>query len=282
MKVVFSPECLEFGSPGHPESPERVRNAHELLMQKGYQFVEPSPCTEEDLLLVHTPRLVKSVQNNDFFDYDSPNLPNIYDYATLSAGGALLALEIAEKEGSSFSLMRPPGHHVATDQLGGFCYFNNIAVAVARGLNNYERIAILDFDCHHGNGTQDIFLGNENVLYVSWHQTHIYPGTGYENQLNCLNYPMAPDSDHEAFMELFEKGIEKVRAFNPLLIAVSAGFDSYVGDPLTMLRFEKRTYHEIGKTITQFDIPTFAVLEGGYGTEFPECVLEFLQGYFSQ
>jgi acetoin utilization deacetylase AcuC-like enzyme len=280
MRIVFSPQCLEFGSPGHPESPERVRTTHELLMQKGYQFVEPSPCTEEDLLLVHTPQLVKSVKNNDFFDWDSPNLPNIYDYAALSVGGALLASEIAQKEGSSFSLMRPPGHHVTRNRLGGFCYFNNVAVAVARGLDYYDKIAILDFDCHHGNGTQDIFLGSNTVLYVSWHQTHIYPGTGYNSQLNCLNFPMPPGSDHDTFMGLFEKGLEKVKTFDPQLIAVSAGFDSYVGDPLTMLRFEKKTYYDIGKAIHQCNIPTFAVLEGGYGAEFPECVLEFLQGYF--
>ena len=280
MHVAFSPECLEFNSPGHPESPDRVRRAHELLAQRGYTFQEPSPCTEEDLLSVHTPQLVKSVQDNDFFDWDSPNLPHIYDYAVLSAGGALLALDLCMSEGRSFSLMRPPGHHASTDRLGGFCYFNNIAIAVTKALEHEEKVAILDFDCHHGNGTQAIFLGNERVLYVSWHQIHIYPGTGYESQLNCLNYPLSPGADHEVFMEFFEKGLKEVEKFNPGLIAVSAGFDGYIGDPLSMLRFEKRTYYEIGESIKSCGLPSFAVLEGGYGLEFPECVSEFLQGYF--
>ncbi len=280
MHVIFSPRCLDFNEVGHPESPERVRRAHHLLQQKGYQFQEPSPCTEEDLLSVHTPQLIKSVQENDFYDFDTANLPHIYDYATLSAGGALLAMKLSFSEGRSFSLMRPPGHHASRTRLGGFCYFNNIAVAVTRALNQCERIAILDFDCHHGNGSQDVFLGNERVLYVSWHQIHLYPGTGYESQSNCLNYPMAPGTDHDGFMKLFEKGLHQVETFNPELLAVSAGFDSYIGDPLSMLRFKQDTYREIGQKIKSFKIPSFAVLEGGYGLEFPECVLKFLQGYF--
>jgi acetoin utilization deacetylase AcuC-like enzyme len=280
MKVVFSPQCLEFGSPGHPESPERVKRAHQLLAQKGYEFAEPLPCTEEDLLRVHTPQLVESVRNNDFFDWDCPNVPHIYKYATLAAGGALLAAEQSISDRRSFSLMRPPGHHVSADRLGGFCYFNNIAIAVTKVLERFDKIAILDFDCHHGNGTQAIFLGNERVLYVSWHQIHIYPGTGHESQANCLNYPMAPGADHNVFMPLFEKGLQKVEEFGPELIAFSAGFDSYIGDPLTMLRFEKRTYQRIGEKIRSFDVPSFGVLEGGYGVEFSECVFEFLHAYF--
>ncbi|KYK34725.1 MAG: histone deacetylase [Theionarchaea archaeon] len=280
MTVIFSPRCLEFGSPGHPESPERVKKAHQMLKEHGYTFSEPTPCTKEDLLLVHTHELVESVQNNDFYDFDSPNLPYIYEYATLAVGGSLLAMNLSLSEGRSFSLMRPPGHHVTKTRLGGFCYFNNIAIAVAKALTQVERIAILDFDCHHGNGTQDIFLGSEEVLYVSWHQIHIYPGTGYESQLNCLNYPMAPGADHDVFMSLFEKGLQKIKSFDPELIAVSAGFDSYIGDPLTMLRFRKETYHKIGEKIKSLGVPSFAVLEGGYGVEFPDCVLEFLQAYF--
>ncbi len=278
MKVIFSPRCLEFKSPGHPESPERVRRTHELLVQKGYEFLEPSPCTEEDLLRVHTHQLVESVQNNDFYDWDSPNLPRIYEYAILSAGGALSAMEVSLSDGECFSLMRPPGHHATSSKLGGFCYFNNIAVAAAKALTRYERVAILDFDCHHGNGTQAIFLKNNNVLYVSWHQAYIYPGTGYESESNCVNYPMGAGADHDVFMALFEKGLEKVTEFDPELIAVSAGFDGYIGDPLSMLRFEKRTYREIGEKIASFNVPSFAVLEGGYGLELPECILAFLEG----
>ncbi|MBU7046459.1 MAG: histone deacetylase, partial [Theionarchaea archaeon] len=168
MKVVFSPRCLEFKSPGHPESPDRVRRSHQVLRDEHYEFQEPSPCTDNDLLKVHTPDLVTSVKENSFYDWDSPNLPHIYEYACLSAGGALMALDLCIKEGKSFSLMRPPGHHASRNRLGGFCYFNNIAVAVTSCFEKFSKIAILDFDCHHGNGTQAIFLGDERVLYVSW------------------------------------------------------------------------------------------------------------------
>lgn len=280
MKVVYSPRCLEFRSPGHPESPDRVKRAYQFLLQEDYEFVEPSPCTEKDLLKVHTSDLVTSVRENSFYDWDSPNLPHIYEYACLSAGGALTALNMCVQEGKSFSLLRPPGHHATRNKLGGFCYFNNIAVAVMRALESYEKIAILDFDCHHGNGTENIFLGDERVLYMSWHQIHIYPGTGYESQLNCLDYPLPPGADHELFMALFEKGIGEVETFNPELIAVSAGFDGYIGDPLSMLRYQKKTYHQIGEKIRSFGVPSFAVLEGGYGPELPQCIEEFLQGFF--
>lgn len=278
--VIFSPRCLEFDSPGHPESPERVGRTHELLLQKGYQFVEPSPCTEEDLLLVHSPQLVKSVRENDFFDWDTPNIPHIYEYAALSVGASIEAMNLSFTAGRTFSLMRPPGHHATRDRVGGFCYFNNIAVAVARALELCDKVAVIDFDGHHGNGTQAIFLGNEKVLYVSWHQIHIYPGTGYESQLNCLNYPLTPGADHTTFMRFFEKGLKEVEKAHPDLIAVSAGFDGYTGDPLTMLRFEKKTYLEIGAKINSLNVPSFAILEGGYGVEFPECVHMFLQGFF--
>jgi acetoin utilization deacetylase AcuC-like enzyme len=280
MNVVFSPQCLEFRSPGHPESPERVRKTYELLVQKSYTFVEPTPCTEQDLLLVHSPELVTSVRNNDFYNWDSPNLPHIYEYATLSAGGAVTAMELSLSEGRSFSLMRPPGHHVTRENLGGFCYFNNIAIAVAKALSTLERVAILDFDCHHGNGTEAIFLGTPAVLYISWHQIHIYPGTGHQSRLNCINYPLNAGADHTDFMVVLEKGLEKTRDFNPDLIAVSAGFDGYIGDPLSMLRFQQKTYQEIGEKIKSFELPSFAVLEGGYGGELPLCIHKFLEGYF--
>lgn len=280
MKVIFSSQCLQFSTPGHPESPERVTRAQQLLKKEGYEFMEPSPCTEEDLLLVHAPPLIESVRTNSFFDWDSPNVPKIYEYATLAVGGALLAMELSFFEGKSFSIMRPPGHHATRSKLGGFCYFNNIAVAVARALERVQRVAILDFDCHHGNGTQDIFLGDERVLYISWHQLHIYPGTGYQHQLNCLNYPVTPSDDHESFMNLFHQGLEKMNEFNPDIIALSAGFDGYIGDPLSMLRLEKKTYEEIGETIKACNLPSFAVLEGGYGPEFSQCVLRFLEGFF--
>ncbi|MBM3200454.1 histone deacetylase, partial [Candidatus Woesearchaeota archaeon] len=162
MEIVFSDKCLKFKQEGHPESPERVRLAYEHLKDY-YKIVKPSACFDKELLNAHTKRLVDSVKNKSFYDADCPLYDNIFDYASLSAGAAIMA---AKKQG--FSLMRPPGHHAGKDSLGGFCYFNNIAVAV-KSLG--KKTLILDIDAHHGNGTQDVFLGDENVTYVSLHKS---------------------------------------------------------------------------------------------------------------
>jgi len=178
-KIVFSPTCLEYKSPRHPESPGRIRSAYEFLKTKNFEFILPKACSEEDILLAHSRALLDKVKSERFFDADTPSIPGIFGYAILAAGAAILAQEIcivgADK---AVSLMRPPGHHATKDSLGGFCYFNNLAIAIKKSLARVKRAAILDIDCHHGNGTEDIFKGDKSVLYVSLHQSPLYPGTG--------------------------------------------------------------------------------------------------------
>ncbi|MBI5049289.1 MAG: histone deacetylase, partial [Nitrospirae bacterium] len=190
MKILFSKKCLEYSQPGHPESPQRAGATYNFLQDKGFEFIEPAPCSEKDILLAHTSRLLEEVKRGDFFDMDTPALPNIFEYARLSAGGAVEAAMLALKGEKAFSLMRPPGHHAAKDRLGGFCYFNNIAIASLKAKESAERIVIIDFDCHHGNGTEDIFIGKKDFLYLSLHQSPLYPGTGLVSRENCLNYPL--------------------------------------------------------------------------------------------
>ena len=157
MKIIFSKKCLDFEIAGHPESPERLSRCFEFLSAKKFEILEPTLCSEEDILLVHSDKLLQEVKTNSFFDSDTPNIDNIFEFAALSAGGAILASEIAIKEGMGFSLMRPPGHHATKENVGGFCYFNNIAIAVEKLKTKGKRIAIIDFDCHHGNGRlQDV------------------------------------------------------------------------------------------------------------------------------
>ncbi len=277
MKIIFSKTCLEYSQAGHPESPERVRATYEYLKSK-FEFVPPGRIEEKDILLVHSESLVESVKTGRFFDADSPNYPDIFRFALLSAAGAVTACDIALKEGLSLSLLRPPGHHAGRSFLGGFCYFNNVAVAVARALQHVGRAAIIDFDCHHGNGTQDIFLGNGKVLYVSLHQSPLYPGTGLASDRNCLNFPLPGGTDELRYMTAFGKAINEIKNFEPDLIAVSAGFDTYKHDPLAGLRLDMSTYEKIGQSITQLNKPTFAVLEGGYSPDLPECIYQFLSG----
>ena len=213
---------------------------------------------------------------------ETPNIKGIYYYARLSAGGAIKAMKISLKEGVSFSLMRPPGHHAGRKTFEGFCYFNNIAIAVKKALKTgLNKVAILDIDAHHGQGTQEIFMGDPHVIYISLHQYgFIYPGTGRHSEKNAYNFPLPAGTDEKEYIEKLLVGIDKIREFDPDLIAVSAGFDTYEGDPLTSLNLKVKTYEKIGKIIAELDKPRFAVLEGGYSIEkIPLCVCEFLKGF---
>lgn len=278
--IIHSPRSWEYSSAGHPESPVRVKGVYLYLKRKGFSFTEPSPAQEEDVLLVHSRELLDKVKGENFYEPDTPSLPGIFDYAMLSCGAAILASGKALEGEASFSLMRPPGHHATKSNLGGFCYFNNIAVAVKKAVLKGKKAAVLDIDCHHGNGTEDIFLGQENVLYVSLHQSPLYPGTGLSSRENCLNFPLYPGTREEKYLDTLESALEEIGKFSPDLLAVSVGFDTYMGDPLTDIDLDKQSYCEIGKMIASSHKNRFSILEGGYSKDLPECVYQFLKGFF--
>ncbi|MDD5528928.1 MAG: histone deacetylase [bacterium] len=277
MKIIFSPECIKYKSPGHPESPERVKLTYEYLKDTNiFQFIEPEPAKDEDILLAHSPELLNAVKAGSFFDLDTPALPNIFDYAKLSAGAAIKAAELAVTGETAFSLMRPPGHHSGRNSVAGFCYFNNIAIAIKK--INASRSTILDIDCHHGNGTEEIFFGDKKVLYVSLHQSPLYPGTGLVSQDNCINYPLSAGTEEKEYLSTLEKAIVKIKEFAPEIVGISAGFDTYIGDPITNLNLEIESYEKIGTLIRGLDIPCFSILEGGYSADMRQCVYSFLKG----
>jgi len=263
MKIIFSEKCLGYGS-WHIEGPERVRKAYEILEKKGYEFLTPEPASEEDLLKVHDDDYVWNLKKGLVEDTDTPAYENIYEYARLSAGGAILAAKV-----SGFSLMRPPGHHAGRNGVAlgaytrGFCYFNNIAIAV-KHLD--KPTLILDVDGHHGNGTQEIFCGDEKVMYVSLHRHPHYPGTGYNSKANCLNFPLWADCGEEVYLKTFDDALSKVDISRFEVVAVSAGFDTHSGD-LASLGLTEKAYREIGKRIGALNKPTLFVLEGGYSGE---------------
>ena len=311
MVIVYSPRCLDYAAPGHPENPERVRSAVAQLHKEFHTWVTPEPCAEADILRVHTRAMLDAVRTGTFSDADTPFFPQIFELARLAAGGAILAAERARAGTPAFSLMRPPGHHAERDRIMGFCYFNNLAIAVARNLEvrtanpstrdtkgsgqpsdtMMDKVAILDFDCHHGNGTEDIFRGNDRVLFVSLHQSPGYPGTGITSEGNCINYALPPDTGPEEFLDALDESLSRIREFQPDLLGVSAGFDAYRGDPITQMGLETETFREVGRRIADFTrlaksavgdaraLPCFAVLEGGYSREFPHCVEEFVGGW---
>jgi acetoin utilization deacetylase AcuC-like enzyme len=281
MLIVYSPRCLDYAAAGHPETPQRVRAAAALLQRSNYVWLQPQPCSEQDILRVHSPAMMEAVQTGRVDDADTPVFPNIYELARLSAGGAILAGQKAVAGQPALSLMRPPGHHAGRDRVMGFCYFNNIAIAVARLLEEHrlERVAILDFDCHHGNGTEEIFAGEQRVLFVSIHQSPCYPGTGLAHNDNCLNYPLPPATGPAGFLGALDDALARIGAFAPDVLAVSAGFDAFKDDPITQMALEVETFHEIGRRIAARRLRTFAVLEGGYSAELAHCVEAFVTGW---
>lgn len=280
--VIFSSEkCLAYCSPGHPERPERVGETLKHLKKQKYTVQEAMPASEQDLLLAHSKEHIQSVKEGTFYDADTPYFPNIYEIALLSCGSGLQAMESAGNSIPAFSLMRPPGHHAGPlSGISGFCYFNNIAIAVLKALDKFERVAILDIDVHHGNGTQDIVLGNERILFCSLHQVPLYPGTGLNSEKNCINFPLPLFTNEQDYLQVLQNALERIQEFNPELLAVSAGFDTYKKCPLAQLKLEIGTYKKIGGRIACLGMKRFAVLEGGYSNDLPLCIESFLKGFF--
>jgi acetoin utilization deacetylase AcuC-like enzyme len=275
-KIVFSEKCLGYGS-WHIEGPQRVRIAQEMLRERGYEFVEPTPASDEDLLQVHDADYIFNLKKGLVEDTDTPAYDKIYEYAMLSAGGALLAAKV-----NGFSLMRPPGHHVGRSgaALGvytrGFCYLNNIAIAV-KALD--KTALILDVDGHHGNGTQEIFQGDAKVTYVSLHRFPHYPGTGISSEGNCFNFPLPGDCGEKQFLEVLDIALAKVDLGKVEVVAVSAGFDTHAGD-LASLGLTENSFTLIGRRIAALQKPTFFVLEGGYnGRKNGEDIDRLLKGF---
>jgi acetoin utilization deacetylase AcuC-like enzyme len=275
-KIVYSERCLGYGT-WHIEGPQRVKTAHDILKAKGYEFLLPKPANEDDLLTVHDAEYIWNVKKGLVEDSDTPAYDNIYEYARLSVGGALLASKI-----NGFSLMRPPGHHVGGSgaALGvytrGFCYFNNIAIAVKELC---KRTLILDIDGHHGNGTQEIFQGDEKVIYVSLHQSPNFPGTGAFTEGNCINFALPPNCGGQQYLLTLEKALRMVDLCKVEMLAVSCGFDTHLGD-LASLGLVEHDYWQIGKIIALLEKPLFFVLEGGYiGKNLGLDIDNLLRGY---
>ncbi len=277
-KIIYSETCLEYGGIASPENAERVLTAAQILKKKKYAFVEPQPARNEDILLVHNEEYVNNVKNSAIVDPDAPAYDNIYKYAKLAAGGAIVAAKT-----NGFSLMRPPGHHSGTSgkALGavtrGFCYFNNLAIAV-RALD--RKTVIIDIDGHHGNGTQEIFARDKKVTYISLHRKNVFPQTGSLSCDNCSNYPLEADCGGAVYLKTLRAAIDKSMddIKSAEVIAVSAGFDAHLGD-LVSLGLLSKDYRAIGEEISKLGKPSFFVLEGGYnGKNLGNDIDAFLKG----
>ena len=225
------------------------------------------------------------------FDADTPVYPNINEHALRSAGAAMGAARSALNSKRVFSLMRPPGHHAARDRAMGFCYFNNVAIAALDALERTSetssaegrchRVAIWDFDGHHGNGTEAIVAHNERIRFASIHQFPAYPGTGAKSFANIDNYPVAPFTPRKEIVKIAKQSLEKLIRFKPSLLLVSAGFDAYARDPLLQLTLEREDFATFGQWLNTIDLPVAVVLEGGYSDNLPELIDGFLSAWQS-
>jgi acetoin utilization deacetylase AcuC-like enzyme len=284
MKIITDNRSTEYSRPGHPERPQRIsRTVGRLREQRDLtlDWAEPSKPNEEALLRAHSPEhLTRIKEASADFDSDTPAYPHIYEHAMRSVGGALLALQAARGGERAFTLLRPPGHHATRDQAMGFCYLNCIAIAVLQAVaTGAKRVAVLDFDVHHGNGTEAILLDNPHCIYVSVHQYPAYPGTGARSFKNAFNHPVAPGASRETYRAALSGALGEIERFKPDLIGVSAGFDAYRRDPLADEPLEAEDYHWLGERVRQFGVQAFSVLEGGYSTDLPELVLAYLKGW---
>ncbi|MEM3030755.1 MAG: histone deacetylase [Candidatus Micrarchaeia archaeon] len=296
MKIFYSQRFLQHDTGwGHPECAMRLEVILQYLRDSGLSFelVEPKPATEKELSLVHDPRYLDQLAHPSLIHTYFPDNPiddTTYGIARLAAGAALGAARACLTEGFAFALVRPPGHHAKKVEFGGFCYLNNMAVAVANLLKEgrARRVLIIDFDIHHGNGTQEIFYNEPRVFYFSVHQRSdsIYPRTGFESENNehICNVELPIGVRDSEYLECFETRLSKV-AFEPDVIGVSAGFDSFGKDDccgqLTRIA-ESKTYRRVGELIRKKagGTPVFATLEGGYYLDtLGENVFNFLSAF---
>jgi acetoin utilization deacetylase AcuC-like enzyme len=280
-----------FAGRTHPERPERVRVMIEMaesLDRAGLEFCPPREATLEEIALCHDREYIALVEKTSHvdrydFDADTHTSRDTYGAALLAAGGALTAVEAVFEGGAdnAFAIVRPPGHHALPNRAMGFCFFNNVAIAASWLLKKgLTRVMVVDWDLHHGNGTQDIFYKSKNLLYVSTHQYPHYPGTGSLYDMGAgegigytVNAPMPAGFGDPEYLRVFDELILPIgRAFKPEFILVSAGFDCHFRDPLGAMEVTETGFEQMARRVRRLAAETcegkvVAVLEGGYDLE---------------
>ncbi len=291
--LVYDPIYLEHDTGKHPENSQRLVAIMSHLEKTGTKekvtLLSPRAATVEELEMVHAPEYISQIKSRaadggGWLDPDTVMCPKSYEAALYAAGGLLTAVEAVMKGevDSAFALVRPPGHHATRNRAMGFCIFNNVAIAAKFAMDNFNlsRVLIVDFDVHHGNGTQDTFYADSKVLYFSTHQYPFYPGTGSINQVGSgkgegltVNFPMTAGWGDEEYLRAFNEVLLPIaQRFQPQLILVSAGFDPHWADNLAMMQVSVTGFAQMVEVLKELAAELcqgrlVLTLEGGYNLQ---------------
>ena len=271
---------------GHPENIDRVKAVIENFKKqnnKNLIWTEPSVFDQSILIKTHSSKYINQVNhsfpNNGlvFLDGDTVVSPGSKDATRDAVASIIAAIDGVQNKDfkNAFCAVRPPGHHAEKEKAMGFCIYNNVAVGANYLIEKYKynKIAIIDFDVHHGNGTQDIFYNNEKVLYISTHQYPYYPGTGSEKEKgkfnNIFNIPLEAGTTAEEYLNAYEHVLKKIHKFKPEFLLFSAGFDAHIDDPLAQFRLSSEDFYKITKRTLEHSKlfcngNVVSILEGGY------------------
>ncbi len=283
MIILHDPRSADYSRGGHPERPARVTTSanHLRAAYPAWEWLQPNEATEEALRRAHHPSHIERVRAAAHdFDADTPAYPDIFAHAARASGAACAVVEASLGGERACSLMRPPGHHATRDQAMGFCFFNHIAVAAFDALERgAERVAIWDFDAHHGNGTEAIVAGHPRIAFASVHQFPGYPGSGTHSSGNVHNFPVPPFAPRGQHCDAVARALARLLEFKPDLLLVSAGFDAYAGDPITQMSLEAEDFALFGQWLRESALPAGAILEGGYSDQLPHLIAAFLAAW---